>query len=115
MTEGCLSRGDAMYLFLAVMAALLFTIGGVFMNHSAGLTRLAPSLLVYLFFAAGASLQTLAMRTAGLGMTYVLVLGLEAVLSIAFGALFFKEGCSLQKLFGAATVVAGIIILRQSE
>jgi multidrug transporter EmrE-like cation transporter len=104
-----------MYLFLAVMAALSFTIGGVFMNHSAGLTRLAPSLLVYLFFAAGASLQTLAMRTAGLGMTYILVLGLEAMLSLAFGALFFKEGCSLQKLFGAAMVVAGIILLRQSE
>ncbi len=104
-----------MYLFLAVMAALSFTIGGVFMKHSAGLTRLAPSLLVYLFFAAGASLQTLTMRTAGLGMTYILVLGLEAMLSLAFAALFFKEGCSLLKLFGAAVVVAGIILLRQSE
>ncbi len=104
-----------MYLFLAVMAALSFTIGGVFMKHSAGLTRLAPSVLVYLFFAAGASLQTLAMHTTGLGMTYILVLGLEAALALAFGALFFYEGCSLRKLLGVAMVVAGIILLRQSD
>ncbi len=103
-----------MYLFLAVMAALSFTVGGVFMNNSAGLTRLAPSLLVYLFFVAGASLQTLAMRTAGLGMTYILILGLEATLALAFGALFFNEGWSPLKLFGAAMIVSGIILLRQS-
>ena len=108
------SAGNVMYLLLAIMAALSFTVGGVFMNYSAGLTRLAPSLLVYLFFAIGASLQTLAMRASELGATYILVLGLEATLALAFGALFFNEGCSLQKLFGAALVIAGIILLRQS-
>lgn len=104
-----------MYELMAVGAALSFAIGGIFMQLSDGLSNPIPSLLVYLMFAIGASIQTLAMRQSTMGVTYIIVLGLEAVLAILFGILFFKEGYSFLKLMGVVLVTAGFILLRSGE
>lgn len=56
-----------MYLVLVLIAAVAYSLGGIYMKLSAGLSQLLPSLFVYLFFAAGASMQTLAMDKKGKG------------------------------------------------
>lgn len=104
-----------MYLLIVLAAAVFFTVGGVCMKLSQGLSHLTPSLLVYVFFCAGASLQTLAMSKSDLGVTYIFVLGLEAVLALLFGVLFFKEHYSFLKLLGVSLIVTGIIFLRTSN
>jgi small multidrug resistance pump/quaternary ammonium compound-resistance protein SugE len=104
-----------MYCYLSLAAALTFVAGGVFMKWSEGMSRLVPTLLVYLFFAAGATCQTVAMRKAEMGVSYLLVLGLEAVLAFVFGLLFFGEERSPCKLLGVAVVVAGIVLLHADE
>lgn len=104
-----------MTLLLVLMAAVSFTIGGIYMKLSAGLTQLVPSLLVYVFFAAGASLQTIAMQKSELSITYLLVLGLESVLALFFGVFFFKETSSYSKYLGISLIVAGMVILRYSD
>ena len=104
-----------MVLFLSILAALAYTIGGVFMKKSDGLRQVAPALLVFIFFCGGAALQTLAMRKGELGVNYLFVLGLESVLAVAFGALIFQEGCSWMKLSGIALIVAGMIFLHMPK
>ncbi|HEY9609684.1 DMT family transporter [Allocoleopsis sp.] len=104
-----------MYLLMVLAAAVFFTVGGIFMKLSQGLSFLTPSLLVYVFFCTGASLQTLAMHKSELGVTYILVLGLEAVLALLFGIFIFKEHYSLLKLLGVSLIVVGIIFLRTSN
>ncbi|HEY9725893.1 MAG TPA: SMR family transporter [Chroococcales cyanobacterium] len=104
-----------MYLLMVLAAAVSFTVGGIYMKLSQGLSHLTPSLLVYVFFCAGASLQTLAMRKSELGVTYIFILGLEAVLALLFGVFFFKETYSFLKLLGVSLIVAGIIFLRTSN
>lgn len=104
-----------MYLVLVLIAAISFTIGGIYMKLAAGLSQLVPSLLVYLFFVIGASLQTLAMQNANLGITYIFVLGVESILALLSGVLIFKENYSFLKLFGVSLIVAGIIFLRTSQ
>lgn len=96
-------------------AAVLYTIGGVYMKFSAGFTHLVPSLFVYLCFIAGASLQNVAMRQADLGVTYIFVLGMESVLALLFGILLFKESYSLLRLVGISLIVAGMIFLRSGD
>ena len=55
------------------------------------------------------------MRGSGLGgATYVIVLGLEAVLAVSFGALLFAEPLTTSKATAVLLVVGGIAILRQS-
>jgi multidrug transporter EmrE-like cation transporter len=100
-------------LMLSVFAAALsFTVGGIFMKLSEGLTKPLPTLCLLLFFVVGACLQTLAMRGGELGVVYIVVLGVEAVLAFAFGCLLFNERVTLIKSAGILAILAGIIALR---
>jgi multidrug transporter EmrE-like cation transporter len=98
-----------------VAAALLFSVGGYFMKQSAGLTRLQPTLLVFTLFGAGAGLQTLAMRGQSMAVTYIVVLGLEAITAFCLGVFFLDESSSPVKLAGVGLVLAGIILLRAAH
>jgi multidrug transporter EmrE-like cation transporter len=104
-----------MYPSMAIGAALAYTVGGVCMNLSQGMTRIGPTLLVYLLFAGGATLQILAMRRSSLGVAYLLVLGLESLLAFSFGVLFFRESLSVAKLTGLAAITAGIVLLHLGD
>lgn len=106
---------QTMSLILNIAAALCYVVGGTCMKLSAGLSKPGPSLLIFLFFAGGAGLQAVAMRKAELGAAYILVLGLEAILALAFGALFFRENCSPMKLLGVVLVIAGILLLNGGQ
>jgi small multidrug resistance pump len=78
----------------------------------AGFTQLRPTALVFVLFALGAGLQTLAMRGQQMAVTYIVVLGLEAVTAFSLGVFFLKEGSSIVKVAGVGLVLAGIAILR---
>jgi multidrug transporter EmrE-like cation transporter len=101
-----------LYLLLAVIAALSYTVGGVFMKLSEGFSNLVPSLLVYLLFLVGASLQTYLTNNAHLGITYILVLGLETVCTVFFSLLVFKEGYSTLTIVGIFLIIIGAAFLR---
>lgn len=102
-----------MSLLLAMLAALFFTTGGIFMKHADGLRHPAHVLGFVVLFALGAMLQSQAMRGAELGATYILVLGLEAALAFGFGVIFFDEAATLRKLAAVIAIVAGIALLRK--
>jgi small multidrug resistance pump/quaternary ammonium compound-resistance protein SugE len=104
-----------MYLVLVIIAAVLYSVGGIYMKLSAGLSQLVPSLFVYLLFATGASLQTLAMHKSNLGGTYILVLGFECVFALLCGVMIFKENYSFLKLLGVSLIVTGTIFLRSGD
>jgi small multidrug resistance pump len=101
-----------MFVTLTSLAALSFSIGGYFMKASSGLTEFRPTMLVFTFFIAGASLQTIAMRGQQMVITYIVVLGLEAISAYSLGVFFLKESSSLERLAGVALVLAGIVVLR---
>lgn len=109
------TRYEHMYLLMTICAALSFAVGGIFMKLSDGFNNLMASILIYIFFILGASLQTIAMREAELGITYIFVLGLECVIAFLFGVFIFKEAQSFGKLVGVAAIVAGIILLRTGD
>ena len=98
--------------FLIFLAATAFALGGIAMKYADGLSRLMPSLLAMALFVLGAGIQTVAMKQSLMSVTYIAVLGLEALLAFGFGVVFFKEGYPLTKLAGAALVVVGVAFLR---
>ena len=102
-----------MFTTLTCLAALSFSIGGFFMKSSVGLTQFRPTMLMFMFFIVGASLQTIAMRGQQMVVTYVVVLGLEAISAYSLGVFFLKEGNSLARLTGVALVLIGIVVLRK--
>jgi multidrug transporter EmrE-like cation transporter len=103
-----------MQIALATFAAMAFTTGGILMKAADGVRRPLPTLGFIALFVIGASLQSLAMRSAELGATYILVLGLEAALAVGLGVLLFDERVTATKLAAVALIVAGIAMLRAS-
>lgn len=96
-------------------AALSFSVGGYYMKLSQGLTVAWASVLVFACFALGATLQTLAMRGSAMTVTYIAVLGLEAITAYALGALLLGEPNSWLKLVGALVVLCGVALLRVAD
>jgi multidrug transporter EmrE-like cation transporter len=104
-----------MYTLMVVIAALSFSVGGFYMKLSDGFARLVPTVLVFALFMLGAGLQTAAMRDTSLSVTYLFVLGLEAVLAFGLGVVFLKEGYSALKVFGTLLVIFGILLLHLGD
>lgn len=97
---------------LLVLAAAAFAIGGLCMKLSAGLTRFWPAACVFLLFCIGAGLQGVAMRRADLGVAYILVLGVEAMLALMLSVFVLGETCPPGRLAAVALILLGIVWLR---
>jgi small multidrug resistance pump/quaternary ammonium compound-resistance protein SugE len=103
-----------MFTVLVVSAALLYSVGGCFMKLSRGLIEVVPTALVFVCFVVGAALQTLSMKNEAMTVTYVIVLGLEAVTAYLLGTLVLHEPTTLSKLAGIVLIVAGIALLKSN-
>jgi small multidrug resistance pump/quaternary ammonium compound-resistance protein SugE len=99
-------------LSLLVAASVAYAVGGVFMKLSRGVTQPGPTIAVLLLFSAGALLQARAMRDAEMGVSYVIVLGLEAALAVLLSAFVLGESLSSSRLAAMAVVIAGVAWLR---
>lgn len=99
---------------LLLAASVLFAIGGLFMKYSQGLTRPGPSVAVFALFCAGAACQAVAMRRAEMGVAYIFVLGLEAILAFLLSVFLLSERVSVSRVCAVALIVAGIALLERS-
>jgi quaternary ammonium compound-resistance protein SugE len=69
---------------------------------------------MFALFLTGSALQAVAMRNESMAVTYVVVLGLEAVTALLLSILLLQETASPIRFGGIALVVAGIILLKGS-
>jgi multidrug transporter EmrE-like cation transporter len=60
----------------------------------------------------GAVVQAIAMRRSDMSVSYVFVLGLEAVITVLLSVLLLHENCPPQRIAAIAVVVAGIAWLK---
>ncbi|MEZ4606124.1 MAG: SMR family transporter [Deinococcales bacterium] len=104
-----------MFSLMLIIAAFSYSLGGYFMKLSNGFSQLGPTSLVFALFSLGAGIQIIAMRHEEMTVTYIIVLGLEAITAFLLGTFFLKETSSITKLSGIALVLAGIILLRLGE
>ena len=93
-------------------ASFAFALGGALMKPSHGFSRLWPSLAVTLLFVAGAALLARALRTDQLATTYVVGLGLEAILTVGLGLLVFREHLSGPSACGVLLIATGVAAIR---
>ncbi|MDX2215639.1 MAG: hypothetical protein SFY66_20420 [Oculatellaceae cyanobacterium bins.114] len=101
------------FFLIAIATALLYAVGGMFMKLSNGYISPLPSILSYALFALGVHLQIyLLTRNSSLGMTGILVLGLDALCTVLLGVFLFKEAYTSIKMAGIALVIIGAIFLQ---
>jgi len=98
---------------LSLAAAMLYAVGAVCMKSSQSLRVLWPTLGIYACFGLGATLQAFALHAQDVGAGNTVVLGVEAIVSLALGVLIFREEVTMQKLAAILLVASGVYLLRR--
>ena len=95
-----------------IIGSVAFSIGGAFMRLSEGFTRLWPSVIVATCFVVGAGFLAKAVNRGGLSTTYVIGLGLEALISVGIGLALLGERLTIAQTAGIAIILVGLATLK---
>lgn len=99
--------------WIVLVAAGLLEIGwAVGLKYTDGFTRLTPSVLTVLTFAASMFLLGVAVRTLPLGTAYAVWTGIGTVGTAVLGMILFDDPATAGRLGCIALIVAGIIGLK---
>lgn len=101
------------------MAWLLLVIAGLFeivwasgLKHTAGFTRLWPTVVTITAMVVSMVLLGIAMRTLPAGTSYAVWVGIGAVGTAAMGILFLGEPATAGRLASLVLIIAGIVGLK---
>jgi small multidrug resistance pump len=101
--------------WLALAGAIVLEVSGtVSMKLSNGFTRLVPSILIFVFYAASFAMLTLALKKIDVSIAYAVWAGVGTALIATVGILYFKEPLSALKVFSIFLIIAGVIGLNLS-
>lgn len=96
--------------WLVLGAAIVLEVAGTTsMRLSDGLTRLWPSVCIFVFYAGSFALNTVVVRTLGLSVVYAVWSGVGTVLTAAIGVFYFKEPATAAKLTFISLIVVGVM------
>jgi quaternary ammonium compound-resistance protein SugE len=98
--------------FVLVAAGLLEIGWAIGLKHTAGFTRLVPTVLSLLSMVASIALLGLALKTLPLGTAYAIWTGIGALGTVVIGILFFGEDASPPRLLCVALILIGLVGLK---
>lgn len=96
------------WLFLAV-AIVLEVAGTTSMKLSEGFTKLAPSVLLFVFYAASFVALTFALKRIEVSVAYAVWSGVGTALIAAIGILYFREAATVLKLVSILLIIVGVV------
>ncbi len=97
------------------LAILLEVAGTTSMRLSEGFTRLTPSVLIFVFYAASFALNTMVTRVLGLSVVYGVWSGVGTVLTAMIGIWYFKEPATAIKMVSIGLIVIGVLGLHAAS
>ncbi|MDQ7262751.1 SMR family transporter [Paracoccus sp. PS-1] len=92
-------------------AITLEVVGTTFLQRSEQFTRLVPTLLMGLCYAASFYFLSLALRAMPLGIAYAIWSGLGIVLVSLIGLFVFGQRLDFAAVVGLTMIVAGVVIV----
>jgi len=102
--------------WVVLSAAILLEVAGTTsMRLSEGFTRVTPSVLIFVFYAASFALNTLVIRVLGLSVVYGVWSGVGTVLTALIGIYYFKEPATAVKLVSIGLIVIGVMGLHSAS
>lgn len=98
--------------FLLVAGAIVAeVIGTTFLKTSAGFSKLWPSVITIVSYAAAFYLLSLAMRYMQMGVIYAIWSGVGIVLISLAGLLLFGQKPDIPAVIGLSLIVAGVLVI----
>jgi small multidrug resistance pump len=101
------------WLFLA-LAIVFENSGTVFMKLSNGLTRLVPSILIWVCYIPSFLMLSLALRKIDVSIAYAIWSGVGTATIAIIGILFFQEPLNWVKVVSLGLIIMGVIGLNLS-
>lgn len=92
-------------------AILLEVIGTSFLQRSEQFTRLIPTLITGISYAASFYFLSLVLRTMPLGIAYAIWSGLGIVLVSLIGLALFGQKLDLAAIIGLGLIIAGVVVV----
>jgi len=97
-----------LFLSIAIISEVIATSA---LKATEGFTRLVPSLLVVIGYAAAFYLLSLTLRTISVGVAYAVWSGAGTALICIVGIFLYKQTLDAPAVIGISLIVAGVIIL----
>ncbi|MGV8839283.1 MAG: DMT family transporter [Bauldia sp.] len=98
------------YLYLA--GAILFEVVATSaLRASDGMTKMAPTILCLVGYAAAFYLLSLTLRTVPVGIAYAIWSGVGIVLIALIGTFWFKQPIDFPAILGMALIIAGVGVI----
>ncbi len=101
------------WLYLAV-AIVLEIAGTTSMKLSDGLTKLVPSILIFVFYGFSFLVFTMAIKKIDLSIAYAIWAGTGTALIALIGITYFKEPLTLIKIVSLGLIIIGVVGLNIS-
>jgi small multidrug resistance pump len=99
--------------FITLIVAVIFeTIGTTALQASQQFTKLGPSIIVVIAYAAAFYLLALTLKTMPVGIMYAIWSGSGIVLIALIGWVVFRQTLDWPAVLGMALILAGIVIIQ---
>jgi small multidrug resistance pump len=96
------------YLLIAILTEV---VGTTMMKMSQGLSRLVPSVVMFVMYAISFVFMALALKKIEVSTAYAIWSGLGTALIATIGILAFHESFNLPKLAGLVLIIGGVVLL----
>ncbi|MGD9885347.1 MAG: multidrug efflux SMR transporter [Reyranella sp.] len=102
------------WVYLTV-AGLLEIVWASAMKHSAGFTRLWPTIISLAGMVASMVLLSISMKTLPLGTAYSVWTGIGAAGAFVFGIVVLGEQASVGRILAAVLILSGLVLMKLSD
>jgi small multidrug resistance pump len=96
------------YLLIAILTEV---VGTTLMKVSQGLTKLIPSISMFVLYGISFVFMALALKKIEVSTAYAIWSGLGTALIAVIGIIWFRESFSFPKLAGIVLVIGGVLLL----
>jgi small multidrug resistance pump len=96
------------YLLIAILTEV---VGTTMMKVSQGLTRLVPSITMFVMYAVSFVFMAFALKKIEVSTAYAIWSGLGTALIATIGIVAFRESFSIPKLLGIVMIIGGVVLL----
>ena len=104
-----------MQYWLILVVAIVFEVAGTTsMKLSDGFTKLMPSVLLFVFYAASIVALTFALKKIEVSIAYAVWSGIGTALIATIGILYFRETFTILKLICILLIIIGVVGLNLS-
>jgi len=96
--------------WLLLALAIIFEIAGTTsMKLSDGLTKLIPSILIFIFYAASFWAFTIALRKIEISIAYAVWSGVGTAMIAIIGVMYFREPATAIKIISILLIIIGVV------